>query len=162
DPPAVLFRIVVDGGDLEIRLPRPGRLDDQRERLAQHRLQLALVGQPEQTVIQIALPPNSDLGRLGHARPPTTVARTGRRPGFRGRVGQRRGRNLGSVTSGPRSSNVTSTGMSIATSAVGHPTTFERMRGPSSSSTTTTAYGTSAANPGWAAWCITAMLKTRP
>src|SRR5262249_9109222 len=49
------------------------------------------------------------------------------------------GRNRGKLTSGVRSSNVTSTGMPMRIACGSGPTTLDSMRAPSSSSTTTTA-----------------------
>src|SRR5512146_2492562 len=60
----------------------------------------------------------------------------------------RRRRNLGSVTSGATSSNVTSTGRPRAKSSGLTSVTHETIRTPSSSSITAGAYGTSGAN-----WC---------
>src|SRR5581483_2023681 len=60
-----------------------------------------------------------------------------------------RGRNFGSAISELTSSNTTSTGMPTRRRSMGQSTTFERSRPPSASSTTTTAYGTASANPGW-------------
>ena len=51
----------------------------------------------------------------------------------------RRGRNLGSVTSGVTGSNTASTGMPISIRSTGQSTRFESIRTPSSSSTTTIA-----------------------
>ena len=62
---------------------------------------------------------------------------------------QRRGRNFGSVTSALTSSNVASTGSPMRSSSREQSTMFDSMCGPSSRATITTAYGTSAAKPGW-------------
>src|SRR5262249_24727025 len=72
------------------------------------------------------------------------------------------GRNTGKLTSGVTSSKPTSTGMPISIACGARPVTVESIRGPSTSWITTTAYGTRAANHGWLAWCMTAMLKTCP
>ena len=58
-------------------------------------------------------------------------------------------RNFGSVTSGEASSNVTSTGMPTRIVLGGQSMRFEVIFGPSASFTSTTAYGTSSAKPGW-------------
>jgi hypothetical protein len=58
------------------------------------------------------------------------------------------GLNLGNVTSSLTVSNQTSTGMPTRSSSGATPVTHVVSRGPSSSSTTTAAYGTSSANAG--------------
>src|SRR5689334_12581525 len=64
------------------------------------------------------------------------------------------GRNLGSVTSGVTSSNTTSTAMPIRTASGAQPTTFVMRRGPSSSSTIASTYGSSSRKPGAWFWRV--------
>src|SRR5205085_9418507 len=72
------------------------------------------------------------------------------------------GRNLSSVTSEVTSSNTACTGMPIRTASGAHPTTLVMSRGPSSSSTMASTYGTSSRKPGDWFWWVTVKLFTRP
>jgi hypothetical protein len=65
------------------------------------------------------------------------------------------GRNFGSVISGVRSSNTTSTGMPMRTASGGQPTTLDGMRTPSSSSTIAYTYGSISRKPGAWFWWVT-------
>jgi putative copper resistance protein D len=130
---------------LEMRLPAPaGRIAGTASTVAMALIALVLVFYREANVV---IPP--DVAAASHAvaaltKTPSASAMAARAA----RPDQRRGRNLGSVTSGVTSSKTTSTGMPTRISGTGQSTRFETRRAPSSSAITTTAYGTSLAKPG--------------